>query len=482
MSWIKQNRARALVIGILALAALSFLARSSSHHPPSSENTQSGPAIGVEAASVLNMEVPVLRESPRTVRPRTQSDVAAKIMSTVSAVYVREGDHVSAGQVLVRLEASDLTAQEAQASAESKASISRASSAYTAAQLQKAESSAGVSTARSSLEAAREQLAIVQSGPRRQERSEAHLAVAQAQAQARNAEADYNRMRRLFDENVIPKQKLDSAQTAWEVAKAQLDTTKEQANMVEEGSRQEDIRAAQDKVRQAEAALKLAQASIVQNRIKAEEAQTARAEAARAAASLQYAKVTKGYTIIRAPISGLVIRRTTDPGDMVQPGTPLITVEEDTDYRLEATVPESYARSLYDGKQVEVKVDESRGEWIRSKVTQVIPTDDKNSRTFLVKVSIPPNVKVQSGEFGRMQFDTGRERGLFIPQAALVSRNGLTGVYIIGDQGIARFRLVKVDEPSGGKVRVRAGVSEGDRVITSDISTLADGTPVKVKG
>ncbi|MHB1002008.1 MAG: efflux RND transporter periplasmic adaptor subunit [Armatimonadota bacterium] len=480
MSWIKQNKFKVLVIaGILTVILLIVF--KVGRHAPAEESSHLRPTVDVSAAYVQSMEAPILHESPGTVRPKTESDVAAKIMSTVSAVYVREGDHVSAGQVLIRLESADLSAQEAQASAELKASKSRVSTAYTTAQLQKAQSSAGVSTARSALEAAREQLKLAQSGPRRQERSQAQLAVIQAEAQARNAEADYNRMKRLFDQDVIPKQRLDSAQTAYEVAKAQLDAAKEQSNMVEEGSRQEDIRTAQAKVRQAEEALKLAQASVAQNKIRADEARTASADADRASASLRYARVTKDYAIIRAPISGLVTRRMTDPGDMVQPGMPLITVEESKDYRLEVTVPEESARSLYKGKQVNVKIDATSSEWVPTRVTQIIPAADRNSRSFTVKVNIPAGIRVRSGEFGRLQFDTGKERGLFIPQAAIVSRNGLTGVFTIDDKEIARYRLVKVNKPSHSMVHVLAGVSDGDKVIISDTSSLEDGTPVRSK-
>jgi len=481
MSWVGQNKSKALVLAVILLVIILFVAFGARRSHPTEESVSSGFPIDVSVATVRSMNSPILRESPGTVRPKTESDVAAKIMSTVAAVNVREGDHVSAGQILVRLEAADLAAQEAQASAELSASTSRVSTARTAMQLQRSQSSAGIATARAGLEAAKEQLAIAQSGPRRQERSQAHLAVAQAEAQARNAEADYNRMKRLFDQDVIPKQRLDSAQTAFEVAKAQLDTAKEQANMVEEGSRQEDIRAAQARVRQAEEALKLAQASVAQNKIRADEARTAGAEAARAAASLQYARVTKSYTIIRAPISGLVTRRMTDPGDMVQPGAPLITIEESKDYRLKATVPEEQARSLYPGKQVDVRIDATNDGWLPTRVAQIIPAADRNSRTFIVKVSIPAGIRVRSGEFGRLQFDTGRESGLFIPQAALVSRNGLTGVFTVDDKGIARYRLVKVDKPSHSMIHVLAGVSDGDRVVVSDTGSLTDGTPVRAK-
>lgn len=482
MSWIRQNMPKALVVAAALLVILLFALFGTKRHQPSEEASTLLQSVDVSTARVKNMESPILRQSPGTVRPYTEADVAAKIMSTVSAVYVHEGDHVSAGQILVRLESADLTAQEAQASAELKASTSRVSTANTAAQLQRAQSSAGVATARAALESAREQFSIAQSGPRPQERSQAHLAVAQAEAQAHNAETDYSRMKRLFEQDVIPKQRLDSAQTAYEVTKAQLETAKQQANMVEEGSRKEDIRSAQARVRQAEEALKLAQASTAQNKIRADEARTASAEAARAAASLEYARVTKGYAIIRAPISGLVTRRATDPGDMVQPGATLLTIEESKNYRLEATVPEDNARSIYPGRAVDIRVDSSVDGWIPTRVAQIIPAADKNSRTFIVKVIIPAGLKVRSGGFGRLQFENGRERGLFIPESAIVSRNGLTGVFTIDEGNIAHYRLIKVDKSSHSMVHVLAGVSDGEQVVVSNTSALTDGTPVITKG
>ncbi|HEY3298968.1 MAG TPA: biotin/lipoyl-binding protein, partial [Armatimonadota bacterium] len=125
MSWVIQNKSKALILAAILVAVVLIAVISARRHHPAEETAQVGPAVEVQSALVQNMESPILRESPGTVMPRTESDVAAKIMSTVSVIYVREGDRVSAGQVLIRLEASDLAAQEAQAAAELQASRSR---------------------------------------------------------------------------------------------------------------------------------------------------------------------------------------------------------------------------------------------------------------------------------------------------------------------------------------------------------------------
>lgn len=479
-SFIK-NRRRTFIIATAVFAAVVLFILSG-HRKTAEVDASVMPSVDVTAAIVHSMVSPVFRESPGTVRPRTESDIAAKIMSTATAVYVREGDRVKAGQVLLRLESGDLSAQVAQAAAAAEASKSRASTARTAVELQKAQSSANVATATAELDAAKQQLALAKAGPRPQERSQAQFAVVQAEAQTRNAEADYNRMKQLYDQGVISKQSLDSAKTNYDVQKAALDSAKQQYDMVEEGSRQEDIRSAEARVRQAEEGLKLAKASVVQNDIREDEARTAGADSKRASAFLDYAQVMAGYTVIRAPIYGLVTRRTVDPGDMVQPGITLLTIEESTDYRLEASVPEEYARYLSVGKKVDVTVDAADAGWTEATVALVVPAADRNSRTFTVKVSIPAGLKVRSGEFGRLRFDTGSERGLFVPKEAILTRNGLTGVFAVDSEGFARFRLVKTDDSTGVVARVLAGLSEGDRVVTSDTSKLTDGTPVKVKG
>ncbi|MHB1456086.1 MAG: hypothetical protein ACYC0V_04130, partial [Armatimonadota bacterium] len=106
MSWVKQNKLKSLVVAVILVVAVTIFIFSSKHRQSAEETAHYIQPVDVRATSVRNMESPILRESPGTVRPKTESDVAAKIMSTVSTVYVREGDHVSVGQILIRLEAS----------------------------------------------------------------------------------------------------------------------------------------------------------------------------------------------------------------------------------------------------------------------------------------------------------------------------------------------------------------------------------------
>ncbi|MGQ9699433.1 MAG: HlyD family secretion protein, partial [Armatimonadota bacterium] len=343
------------VAGGLVAARRSAPVTHSAVHPPVSAEVEEPVQVPIDTASLTTL--PAYAEATGVVRARSRADVAPKIMSTVRSITVREGDYVTKGQLLVTLEASDLRAQLAQAEAALRAADSQAQSARTVAQIQRSQSAVSIAQAQAALEAARQQLAIVKTGPRKQERAQAHLQVAQAEAAFRNAEIEYQRMERLYKEEVIPKQRLDAARTQYEIAKATYEAAKEQADLVEEGSRREEIRAAEEQVRSAEEALRLAKASAAQNEVREQQARAAAAEARRAAAALQLTRVTLGYSTLTAPVSGLVVARHADPGDMVPPGTPVLTIEETGTYRLEASVPESLLPYLRLGQHVQCTVD-----------------------------------------------------------------------------------------------------------------------------
>ena len=153
--------------------------------------------ITVKTEAVTFKTEPVSHEVVGSVVPRLSADLAAKIMGRVVTVAVTEGDPVKAGQPLVWLESSDLTASVDQAHAAVRAAQAGASSAAVAATMEKAASDARIQAARAmvaqaeaSLQSAKARRDLVRTGPRRQERAQAALAVAQAKAGLELAEAD----------------------------------------------------------------------------------------------------------------------------------------------------------------------------------------------------------------------------------------------------------------------------------------------------
>lgn len=471
------------IIGAVAIVVLALVvvltARGGRHEAEPAGGVSDADPVEVGILTVASAEVADEVSASGTVKPVAESRIAPKIMSNVAAVYVREGDHVRKGQVLVRLESRDLQAQLSQAQAALSAALAGANRASTAVHLQSAQTSAGIANAEAEVKAAREQLSMAREGSRRQQKVQAQLAVAQAEAQYRNAKLELDRMQRLFDQGVIARQRLDSTQTAHDVAKAGYESAKAQADLVEEGSRRQEIRALEERVRQAEENLRLARAASLQNRMSKRSAEEASSQVSQARAAVDFARVQLGYATITSPISGVVTERLVDPGDTVSPGVPVVAVEDDSLYRLEAAAPERDAAGLYVGRMVRVTVgsDERSGE---GRVAVVSPAGDPATRKFVVKVDLPKGMRSRSGEFGRISFPVGFSRTVVLPEGALREDGGLTYVFTVGQDKRAKLQVVKTGRKLGGGVEVVSGLAPGDRVIIGRSGSVADGSLVRI--
>ena len=473
-------RKRLLLIAGLVVIFIVLISAMRGKHNRAELKTETEPEISARVIILGASEVPNEVSASGTVRPIVESKIAPKIMSNVAAVYAREGDHVKAGQVLIRLESRDLRAQLSQAEASLAAASAGSGRAYTAIDLQKAQTSTSIAGAEASLKAAREQLSLVKAGPRKQQRAQAHLAVVQAQAQFTNAEIELNRMKRLYEQDVVAKQRLDGAQASYDVAKAQLDSAKEQASMTEEGSRTQEIEAAQQQVRQAEESLRMAKASAVQNKMSVSNARVASSQVAQARAGVEFARTQLSYAIIVSPISGVVSQRLVDPGDTVSPGIPVIAVQADANYRLEATVPEKYMDNIYIGKAVNVTIG-SDDKTARGTVAVISPAGDPASHKFVVKVDLPAGLGAHSGQFGRINFPVSYSRGLIVPESAIHDEGGLPTVFIVDSKNRARMQAVKVGRSIDGGVEILSGIQSGDHVIVQNSGVLADGARVRIE-
>lgn len=474
----KLGRGKALIWLLVAAAVVVLVFRVLSgggHKAKSHEAPEITASVVTVGYSVLPREV----SASGTVRAAEESTIAPRIMSTVEAVYVREGDRVRRGQLLMRLESRDLSAQASQAQAAAAAAAAAAQRAATAVDLQRTETSTGIATAEAGLRAAKERLSLAKEGARTQERAQARLAVAQAEAQFRNARTEYERMKRLYDQGVAPKQRLDGAETAYEVAKAQFESVKEQADLVEEGARKQEIRTAEEQVRQAEEALRMAKAAAAQNAMSLRNAQVAASQASQARAAVDFARTQLGYASITSPIKGVVAARMVDPGDTVSPGVPVISVEDDSLYRIEAAVPAASVGSLSIGHTVRYTLgsDARSGEGV---VSVISPSGDPATRKFLVKVDLPRGAQARSGEFGRIHIPVSRARAILIPRQAVREEGGLTSVFVVGKNAKASMRPVKLGRRLEDKVEVVSGLSPGDRIVVRSTGVLADGARVRV--
>jgi RND family efflux transporter MFP subunit len=194
--------------------------------------------------------------------------------------------------------------------------------------------------------------------------------------------------------------------------------------------------------------------------------EAAQAGLAQAQAAVAQAQTVLGFTTIRAPFDGVVTAKRVDPGALAAPGTPLLTIEDTGRFRLEASVDESSLHFVKLGEAVPVALDALDGE-IEGKVAQIVPAADPASRSFVVKVALPPDARLRSGLFGRARFARGTRESVIVPRTAVLEYGQLQGVYVVGQQGDVTLRYVTLGKPVAQNVEILSGLSGGERLISA---------------
>ncbi len=192
----------------------------------------------------------------------------------------------------------------------------------------------------------------------------------------------------------------------------------------------------------------------------------ANAGLAQARAMEAQAQTGLGYTRIRAPFDGVVTAKQVDVGTLASPGMPLLTVEDTRHFRLEASVDEGDIRWVKLGASARVTVD-AIGTEVQGKIVQIVPAADPASRSFVVKLELPPDAQLRSGLFGRVRFVRGQRDAIMVPRTALLNRGQLQGVYVVGADGQVALRYVTLGRPAGPDIELLSGVTAGERLIAS---------------
>jgi RND family efflux transporter MFP subunit len=183
---------------------------------------------------------------------------------------------------------------------------------------------------------------------------------------------------------------------------------------------------------------------------------------------------------VTAPFSGVIVEKKADAGSMAAPGVPLFILEDTRRYRMEAAVSESYIQLLKAGSPVRVILDANPEREIPAVVAEVVPAVDPATRTFLVKVDLPPGT-VRSGQSGRVRFSTGAGTALAVPKRAVVKSGGSDWLFVLSDDNVVRLSPVTLGAPEGDRVEVLSGLSAGARIAVSPLERLVDGVRVEIR-
>jgi len=250
-----------------------------------------------------------------------------------------------------------------------------------------------------------------------------------ATADRQFAEATFNRYKVLLAKNSLSRQEFDGAEARYQAALANERSMEAKKQQVL--ARQQQARAQQDS-----------------------------------------ARTYLSFSRIESPLDGVVTAKSVDAGTVVMPGTPVLTVEETTRYRLEASLPEEYLPSAKTGASVSISTEHGQFE---GRVAEVVPAADVTSHTFMVKIDLPHDCNCRSGEYGQASFPIGEAKRLAVPSSAVLDHGELQGIFVVGADGNVEYRLVKTGITFGNRVEILSGVAAGEKVAISQIDRLRDG-------
>ena len=196
-----------------------------------------------------------------------------------------------------------------------------------------------------------------------------------------------------------------------------------------------------------------------------------------ARANLVKINASLGKALVRAPFAGRITRKFMDTGDLAIPGRALVNMEDPTSLRLETAVAESLAGKLTLGQPIKIQI-ESAQLSITGKISELEPSADSASRTFMVRIDIPSSPGLRAGLFGRAWVPRGENTLLLIPQSSVVRRGQMEVVFVAADDA-AKLRIVRTVPYENDQASVLSGISPGDKVVLTPPTSLEDGSPLK---
>lgn len=386
----------------------------------SGEAPEKEPIVPVRVATVQRTALQHTISTEAVLFPLEQSALVPKVSAPVKTFYVKRGSRVHKGQLLGVLENRDLAA----AAQENKGAYDQAQAAY--------ETTTGASLP--------------------QEIQKAQLETQGAKQILDAQQKIYDSRQDLFQQGALPRKELDQAGVDLTQARNQYEIAQKHLDGLMAIEKQQTLKSAAGQLESAKGRYLGAEAQL-------------------------------SYSEIRSPIDGVVTDRPLYPGEMAAAGAPLLTVMDVSQVVARAHIPQQEAALLKVGDKASITAPGEDGP-VEGKVTVVSPALDPNSTTVEVWVQaanphqrLRPGTSVQLSMLAQTISDA-----LVIPAVAvLTAQDGSTSVMIVGSDGRAHQKSVRVGIRQGDQVQIADGVHAGDQVVASGAYGLPDNTKVKLE-
>jgi HlyD family secretion protein len=359
----------------------------------------------------------------------------SKVTGRVKWIGVEKGDKVKEGQVLVRLEDDEFRAQYEQA--------------------------------KGAAENARAYLEELQHGSRPQEIAQAEHNLNEARATLANDKVTLDRTRGLAEEGVVSKQALDDADAKHKADEQKVHSLEKIHELSKLGPREEEIARAKGALLQAQG-------------------------------QADYAKSLLDATVIRAPVTGTILERAAEKGELVTSGFAstaeggpqglVVSLADLNDLQVELDIAQDDFAKLGPKQKGAVMVDAYPDRKWDGMIAEISPQANRAKATVQVKVQIlNPDAYLRPDMNATVKFLADEDKhansqpqGVFVPSSTIHDRDGKKIVFLAFN-GKALAREVKVTSQRSGGVLVQ-GLNGGEDVITSSTQELKDGDKIKIKG
>jgi HlyD family secretion protein len=420
--------------------------------------------------TVQRISLPVTVSANGTVEPERSINVSPKSSGVLKRLMVKEGDRVKQGQILAYMDDSNLRGQFIQAQGqlqEAEVNLQRA---------RNGNRTQDISKAAAELEEAEASLQEVTAGNRRQDITQAQARLKNAQAALTQAEDLLQRNQTLYKERAISRSDLNQKQADRDKAQAEVWERQQAVALLQAGSRPEAIAQARARVKQRQEALALLQAG---NR--PEDIAQNQAKVVAARGTLQNIQAQIEDTVLRAPFSGVVIKKYADPGAFVAPttaGSEVSGAASNSILSLASTnqvianLAETSISQIRLGQTVKITADAYPEKQFTGRVTQIAAQAavQQNVTSFEVKVALLGDAQtlLRSKMNVEAEFQVGRvNNALAVPSAAIVRQEGGSGVYVMQPEQGPEFITIETGATVQNKTVVKSGLKGDERILLS---------------
>jgi len=408
-----------LAISIALLVVTAGLALScggSKANVRKEEGSAEAKTVEVTTAAAIKRDLPQFFEATGSLAGDQQTDVAPQTSGKVVAVGVDIGSAVKRGQMLVKLDDTEL-------------------------KLRVTQSQAQVDQAKASVKQAEEKIGL---RPGQAFDPNRVAEVAGAKVALDLADKNLKRAEKLIESG-------DVSRSFYDDQKAKRDQLKEQYD-----------------------------SAIAQARQNYAGVEVARTNVANAEAQLALSRKNLSYTLIPAPIDGFVSERTADLGEYVSPTQKVATIVRTNPLRVRIDIPEQAIPEVQVGQSVSATTSAWPDKNFSGRIARIAPNVTANSRTLTVEAEIDnSDGALKPGQFATVRILQPRPvAAVLVPARAVVTDAGVSRVYVIKN-GHAEQRLVQLGQTEGDLVQVKSGVAADEKVATSNLEQLGDGVLVK---